>query len=139
MKKSEFGKCRWNPATSGRRCRIPARKFDRIRQKWPDQVISAQIPTVWARSGRNLPDPARSMAGSGRFGQIWQEPTGFRPFWLDPAGLDGIRQYSGRNLVASIRRRWLNTGDRMLSDSGAGWILTIDNCLILTIGCQTCL
>jgi hypothetical protein len=33
MQKSEFGKCRRNPATSSRRCRIPARKFDRIRPK----------------------------------------------------------------------------------------------------------
>jgi hypothetical protein len=59
-----------------------------------------QIPTVLARSDKSRPD-------SGRFGQI--------------------RQYSGRNLVAIIGRRQ-DTGNRMLSDSGAGWIPTINNC-----------
>jgi hypothetical protein len=48
--------------------------------------------------------------------------------WQDPPGLARIRQYSGRNLVAGIQRRWPDTSDRMLSDSGAGWISTIDNC-----------
>jgi hypothetical protein len=70
MQKSEFGKCRWNPATSGRSCWIPVRKFE-------------QILAVLARSG-----------------------------W---------------NLVAGIRGQQ-NIGDRMLSDSRAGWILTVDNC-----------
>jgi hypothetical protein len=71
MQTSEFGKCRRNSAMSGRRCRIPARKFDRIRPKWPDY-------------GRKLPDPARSMAGSGHI----------RPDqWPDPSR-------SGQNLVA---------------------------------------
>jgi hypothetical protein len=88
MQKSEFGKCRRNPATSDRRCRIPATKFVRIWPKWQDscwnlpdqwldQVISGRIPAILARSYRNLPDPAGSMAESGhtrpdpgRFGQI---------------------------------------------------------------------
>jgi hypothetical protein len=106
MQKSEFGKCRWNPATSGCRCRIPARKFDRIRPKWmdsgrklPDQVISGQIrPDLWQDP---WPDP-------NRFGQI-------RPTWLE----------SG-NIPTGIW--WPDSDDQMLSDSDAGWISTIDNC-----------
>jgi hypothetical protein len=101
--KIEFGKCCWNPATFGSRCRIPARKFDRIRPKWPD-------------SCRKLSDP-------GRFGQIRPESSRSAPIngriQSYSAILARSQQYSGRNLVAGIRRRQ-DTGDRMLSDSGAG-------------------
>jgi hypothetical protein len=58
MQKSEFGKYRRNPVTSGRRRRIPGRKFDQIR---PDPARSM------ARSGHIQPDPSH-------FGQI-------RPAW----------------------------------------------------------
>jgi hypothetical protein len=97
IQKSEFGKCRRNPATSGRRCRIPARKFDWIRPKWLD-------------SGRNLRNPDHfgqirpESFGSGWInGQIQSYLTGSWPFWPDPAGsrqfrpdlagLVGIQQY----------------------------------------------
>jgi hypothetical protein len=46
MRKSEFGKCRRNPTTSGCRCWIPARLF--LIQ--PDSIISGQILAVLARS-----------------------------------------------------------------------------------------
>lgn len=128
MQKSEFDKCRRNPATSGRRFRIPTRKFDRIRL---DQVISGRIPTILAKSGRNLPDPAGSMAESGhiqpdpgRFGHLRPDPAVSRPFWPDPASLAGIQQYFGRNLV----RWWPDSDNRITSNSGADWIPTTDNC-----------
>jgi hypothetical protein len=69
MQKSKFGKCRWNPATSGRRCRILAKKFDRIR-----------------------PDP-------GHFGRIFAVLAGSVQIRPDPGRFSQIRQYSGRNLV----------------------------------------
>jgi hypothetical protein len=40
--KSELGKCRRNPATSGRRCQIPARKFDRIRPEFGPSVTGCR-------------------------------------------------------------------------------------------------
>jgi len=60
MQKLEFDKCLRNPATSGRRCQIPARKFDRIRPKWPDFDQKLPDPAVLARSRLFWPDPTRA-------------------------------------------------------------------------------
>jgi hypothetical protein len=58
MQKSEFGKCRWNSATSGRRCRIPATKFGQIRlasdHGW--NLVSRHPATV--AGCRRIPGPA---------------------------------------------------------------------------------
>jgi hypothetical protein len=100
MQKLEFGKCRRNPATSGRRCRILARKFDRIRlDQKPDLSRSARILTVLAGiqqySGRNL---VRQ-----NFGGLILAPAGFwRP---DVVGL--------RRRLDSDDRQLLNSNDRI--------------------------
>jgi hypothetical protein len=96
MQKSEFGKCRRNSAMSDRRCRIPARKFDRIR---PETSRSGRIP-----ESSNISDSGL---------RFWHDPS--RAGWIS-AGLTGIQQYPGRNLVL----RW--------PDSGAGRISTIGCC-----------
>jgi hypothetical protein len=87
MQKSEFDKCRRNPVAVAR---LRLKTF-RSQPFWPDLARSM------AGSSHIQPDPSR-------FGQIRQESTGFRPFWADPACLVGIRQYSGRNLVAECCR-----------------------------------
>jgi hypothetical protein len=68
MQKSEFGKCRWNPATSGRRCRIPEKKFDRI----PAGSIaeSGHIRLDLGHFGQIRPNQWPDPVISGRFGQI---------------------------------------------------------------------
>jgi hypothetical protein len=81
-------------------------------------------PAGFGRFGQIRPD---QWPDPNRFGQIRQDPDRFRP---DPAGLAGIWQYSGRNMVAEVTdfQRWQDTDDQMLSDSGTDWIPTINNC-----------
>jgi hypothetical protein len=98
---------------------------------------------VWPNSAGNF----RIRLDPDYFGQIRQEssgsstingrirsyPAGSSQIRPDPVGSGGRHQAS----VAGFRCRQ-DASDRRLSDSDAGWIPTIDNCKILTIGYQTC-
>lgn len=121
MRKSEFDKCHRNLATSDCRCQISASTFGRI---------PIRLFRIW-------PNP-------GHFGQIqsdqWPNPSHFGQ--IQPASDHGqnpaiLRPISNGIRSVGIQRRWLNVagfrrwqvfGNRMLSDSGASWIPTIDNC-----------
>jgi hypothetical protein len=94
---------------------------------WQMSAESGNVRSPLPDFGEKVwPDP-------GRFGQIRPKSSGSAPIngriRSYPAGLAGIRQYSGlhRAPVAGFRRQQ-DTGDRMLSNSSTGWIPTIDNC-----------
>jgi len=74
MQKSEFDKCRRNPSKAGRRCRIPARKFDRIRPDqwqdpagsrpfWPDPTKVDRILVAGIRHWQDTDDQMLSDSG----------------------------------------------------------------------------
>lgn len=99
MKKSEFGKCRRNPATSGCRCWIPAGIFWIRSDQW--SYMARSWP--FSGSGRILAVLARS---GWIDSQIRPDLVGSRPFWPDRACLARIWLFSSRNLV----RRWPDSG-----------------------------
>jgi hypothetical protein len=120
MQKSEFGKCR--------------RRSVAVAGFWRESLT---------RSGRNLPDPTRSMAGSSHIrsdsavlarsglisGRIRPNPAGSRSFWPDPARADRIQAIYGRLSRNPVMFR-LESGGRRPDVVGLrpGWIPTINNC-----------
>jgi hypothetical protein len=52
-RKSKSSDCRWNPTTSGHRCRIPTSRLLRIRpDQWLDPSRPGWIPAILAKSGQ---------------------------------------------------------------------------------------
>jgi hypothetical protein len=93
-----------------------ARKFDRIRL---ESSRSGRI------NGRILAVLARSSWINSR---IRPDPVGSQPFWPESNNIPAGIWSAGGRIPATVEFRWPDSGDRMLSDSGADWIPTTDNC-----------